>query len=455
MRVTVSQECTKSELDLFTVPPTQTSIEDGVWDTIQPHPNINDGVIRFDIPATSSHYVDLAETHLYVTAKITNKAGDVKIVDADKTGPVNNFLHSIFSQVEVFLNNTPVENSNSTYAYRAYLENLLCYNKEAKNTFLQGDLFYKDTGDFESNDVTTTLSVTKGVGTAPDTIDIGEKTTGPNKGLIARRKRFLDGKNVEMRGKIHCDIFNINKYLLNNVNVTIKLTKSKESFYLMANPLMTKALTVILDSAVLKVRRVSISPSVMMAHSLALEKTNAKYPIKRVLVKPVTLPFQCTKTTLASVHQGVMPTRVVVGFVDTEAYDGHLQKNPFNFKDFSLTNLTLKVASKAVPYSSGLKLDYANNQYLEGYNSIYQNIREAGNYISYEEYSKGNALYAFDLTPDLCSAEHFSLLQDGALDCDITFSKQAEKGVTAIFYLEFDNIIEITKARQIIFDYKV
>ena len=41
----------------------------------------------------------------------------------------------------------------------------------------------------------------------------------------------------------------------------------------------------------LKVRRVVVSPSIMLNHAMALEKTNAKYPIKKVLVKPITLNY--------------------------------------------------------------------------------------------------------------------------------------------------------------------
>ena len=66
---------------------------------------------------------------------------------SDKVGVVNNLLHSIFEQVQVYLNNTPVENSNKTYPYRAYLENLLCYNRESKETLLRSELWVKDTND--------------------------------------------------------------------------------------------------------------------------------------------------------------------------------------------------------------------------------------------------------------------------------------------------------------------
>jgi hypothetical protein len=60
-----------------------------------------------------------------------------KLVDTfDKANPdsylghVNNFLHSLFSQDQVRIGNTEVENTNSYYPYRAYLESLLCYIRD-------------------------------------------------------------------------------------------------------------------------------------------------------------------------------------------------------------------------------------------------------------------------------------------------------------------------------------
>ena len=96
--------------------------------------------------------------------------------------------------------------------------------------------------------------------------------------------------------------------------------------------------------------------------------------------------------------------------------------------------------------------------------TLHKNIREASNGISYEDYMQGNTLYAFDLTPDLCLADHFNLLKDGSLDLDVHLEKDPKAtpnpalvtsgagGYTAMFYLEFDNIIEITKERQVLVD---
>ena len=63
----------------------------------------------------------------------------------DPVGPVNNWLHSLFSQVDVYMNATLVTPSTNTFAYRASIETLLSYGNEAKGTQLLGQLWYKDT----------------------------------------------------------------------------------------------------------------------------------------------------------------------------------------------------------------------------------------------------------------------------------------------------------------------
>ena len=55
------------------------------------------------------------------------------------------FLQSLFQQVDVSLKDVQVSQSSGTYAYRAYIESILSYELEAKNSQLTAALFYKDT----------------------------------------------------------------------------------------------------------------------------------------------------------------------------------------------------------------------------------------------------------------------------------------------------------------------
>lgn len=452
-----SLECAKSELDLFMIPSTQTSVQEGVWDTIYPHSNYQSGTIQFDIPSSHLYYLDLSATelHLTVTIRKTNDLDNTlssPIQDKDEIGPVNNFIHSLFQQIQTYLNNTPVENSNSTYAYRAYLEVLLNHSKEAKETFLQSNLYIKDTAEQMENFNTCLIPTIYRIksGSNPPELETiyGNEI---NLGYVLRRKRCV-AKSVQLKSKIHSEIFNVNKYLVPNVNVTIKLTRSRESFCLCGTP---GPYSVYIDNATLKVRRVTVSPAVMAAHELALQKATAKYPITRVVIKPITIPSLTNKTTLSGVHIGLIPKRVIIGFVETEAFHGSFRKNPFNFKHFNLTNLTLKVASRALPYSSGLEFNFSQERYIDGFNSLFEGIREASNDIDYYDYANGYTLFAFNLAPDLCTDDHFNVMLDGSLDLDLTFAEIPDKSITALFYLEFDDVVEIDKNRQVIFNYKV
>ena len=95
-----SHECAKSELDIFAVPPTQTSVEKGALVPYQPIASITDGgPIEFYIPGAGDEYIDLAQTQLYVRAKITNADG-TNLEAAAPVGPANLFLHSLFNQVD-------------------------------------------------------------------------------------------------------------------------------------------------------------------------------------------------------------------------------------------------------------------------------------------------------------------------------------------------------------------
>ena len=136
-----SCECVTTNLDLFSVPPTQTSVEHGVYVDYHPLTNVTDGSpIEFDLPASVTDYLDLAN----VKVKVTQRDGTNLQPDA-QVAPVNLFLHSLFSQVDIrpMLNGTSVTAANDTYPYRAFMETLLSYGEDAKNSQLTSALYYK------------------------------------------------------------------------------------------------------------------------------------------------------------------------------------------------------------------------------------------------------------------------------------------------------------------------
>ena len=71
-----SGKCTKTELDLFSVPPMQVSLQKGLWVDHQPVSSVSDaGPITFVCPGTED-YTDLSKTILVVRAKVTKAEGN-------------------------------------------------------------------------------------------------------------------------------------------------------------------------------------------------------------------------------------------------------------------------------------------------------------------------------------------------------------------------------------------
>ena len=140
-----SCECTKTELDLFSVPNTLTDILQSKWLEYLPLTSVseNSNSICFVVGGSGEEYIDLSETYLHVIAKITNPDGTA--ITTENIGPVNLFLHSMISQVEMSLNERLVTSSTNTYSYRAYLETLLSYGVSAKKSHLTSALWYKYT----------------------------------------------------------------------------------------------------------------------------------------------------------------------------------------------------------------------------------------------------------------------------------------------------------------------
>ena len=126
-----SRKCTKSELDLFEVPPRYWE-QKGLTSALS-----DQGPYEFAVCGAGDDYIDLVNTYLLVEAQIVADDDTVLDTGAD-VGHVNLWMYSLFSDVSVSLNETLVSPPTSLYPYRAYMETLLSYGPAAKESQLTG-----------------------------------------------------------------------------------------------------------------------------------------------------------------------------------------------------------------------------------------------------------------------------------------------------------------------------
>jgi len=96
---------------------------------------------------------------------------------------------------------------------------------------------------------------------------------------------------------------------------------------------------------------------------------------------------------------------------------------------------------------------------VRGFNTLFSGtgkvFQDEGNALDRKNFSGGYALYAFDLTSDLGKDDHFSLDKQGSVRLVLKFAQPLADPVTVIAYAEFQNVIEIDRNRNVIYDFAV
>ena len=431
-----SCDCTKGELDVFATPPTQLSIEGGQWVDTHPNASLTDnGPIEFVVPGDSEQYIDLSNVQLYVEASL-KKSDGTDLADTKFPGPVNNFLHSMFEEVEVTLGDTIITPATHAYPYRAYLENLISLNSDCKNTQLTTCLWAKD--DYDKMEELSCRQV-DGHGAAID----------GNSGLQQRGSYTYKSKMVPMVGRLHCDIFSQDRLLLNKVRMRVKLYRSRDAFCIMSNDNQVK---VEIKKAILYVRRVDINPTVFNAHQAVLQRSPAVYPIKRVVVKYFQVPRGSTSSNQENLYTGQMPTRLIVGCVDSAAFNGAFNKNPFNFQNKNIREIGIHLAGVKEPIRP-LRPNFPD-QSLMSYISFLTGVglwgRNEGCGFNRREHSQGYCLFAWDLTAYLSTgSDHFQLKKDTSMRLEMLFSEPLTHPTNVVIFAEFENMVMIDSDRNV------
>ena len=111
------------QLDIFTPRDKIRDIHKVQWVDYRSISPVQEGCcLEFYIPPSLTQYLDLDHTFLKIKVGV-KEADGTELEDNDEVGLTNNVLNSIFSQVEVTLNDFNVSpTTGANHPYRAFLE---------------------------------------------------------------------------------------------------------------------------------------------------------------------------------------------------------------------------------------------------------------------------------------------------------------------------------------------
>ena len=137
-------------------------------------------------------------------------------------------------------------------------------------------------------------------------------------------------------------------------------------------------------------------------------------------------------------HVDKLPDRVFMAMVDNHAYTGSIAKNLFKFKYFNASQVAIYLNGE-MP-APPLKLDFADNQYIDGYRSLFATAgridMDNGLDITRADDKSGCCIFAFDTSPSLCHGEPQERKRNATLRANIKFRASLRNSINVIMCME-------------------
>ena len=431
-------EAAPSSLDLFLKTDIQTAIVEGSWLEIRPLNSIEENApIDFHIDGSSEDFIDLAETYLKVKVRITNAAGDEGYGADAMVAPINLLLQSMWSKLDISFNGKRVSGSGHSYAYRGYLETLMNFGADVKTGQLSASGWHMDTAEqFDSRNA-------------------------QNQGFMTRKQLGQGRRIIGLMGRLHADVFNQNRLLIDGVDVHVQLTRAEDRFCIMApGGDGAENYKLKLEEASLFIRKVKVLPSTRLGLYRALSTASARYPIRRTEQRTFSISNNITSWAQENAVVGPLPRRLTVGFLRTDALHGSYHLNPFNFHHFDINFFSLYVNGKQIP-SRALQPEFTgdNAEYTRTYMQMSSSIGHAFTNqdcgLSYKDFKGGSTFFVFNLNAELTDGDHIETTKRGTVRIECRFANALAAPITCLVLSEYDNLILIDKQRNVNLDYLV
>ena len=399
------------------------------------------GIIQFHVPGNGAGYLDLSRTTLSIRCKIVKRDGTDVNVPADENvtnglvSTANNFFSSIFGRVDAALQNKVLTDSDNSYAYQAYFKALLYSSKEMKEGTLQLQLYYPDTA-----------------GHMTDANWVKTK----NEGLKTRGRFFQGSKEVDMTGRLYCDIFEITRLIPNGVPLSVTLYPAVPQFCLMsvdADP--DPDYKVVITRACLNVCTVEVSPEIIMAHAEVMQKTPAIYPYTKTEIKKFTAAKGVYSVEINDPYQGRVPSEIMICVLPDPASHGSYKHNPFDFSHNGVNFVQVTTDGRDMSHGP-IEAKYAASAEDGIYANAYKSLMGVDGFsndipISRTDFPNGYCIYRFvnDFDSAKMDDDIIPLKHTGNVRLSLKFDRQLAQPMTVLTFAKFPAGFKIDKNRAV------
>ena len=440
-------------LRIFKVAPTDISINAYRMVTIQP---TTTGINPMEfIVSGLDDFVDLGRSYLTMELRLQKSTND-DLVANQKLWPVNNLAHSIIKQIDLQLNGTLISPQSDTYHYKAYLETLLNYDQEDGKTVLGPQGWYNQV------DSPPQWTATNTDYAPPDAAynALSANHKGALAAMVAETAKYAGGLTHSLVFTPNLEVFHTGKLLVPGIKIKMKFHFNSPNLFLngvaLAGRLMEGDVKLRFHLCQLRLNDAIYMSLSQKRHT---EGQIASYPTVRSEIRTFSMQGNLTRFDIPNLFQNRIPDRLIVGLLDSRAFNGDVTRDPFCFQKFGLTSIKQIVKGEEYPYetlhlvrNNGTRDNLGYFRFLQASGAW---CKKKGNMVELLDWgqAKNCTLFMFDNVANGCAdSQYLNPKQTGDLQVSLEFGAAPAINITVLVYGEFENLLEIDRDGAVLYN---
>ena len=385
-------EATHSTLDIFEKPSLLIAFENGFEQRVGPAYTANGPTLEFKVIGDRHNFINMQQIFLELSCCIKKADGTNMTWHATeaprKDAPVfvNNVLHSLFSDCDIYANGVKISSANGVYGHKSFLETELSHTRSAKNTWLKCQGY---------------------------TYEENPSQLGDGSAVRQRNQQTRESQVIKLYGKLAVDFFTCEKLLLPNVSLRIKLVRARDDFVTISEN-AGKHYSVEITNANLFVRKMTVTDSVYTSIERALLKSPAIYEYTEVMPKTFVIPAQQNTWKHEDIFMKEPIRRLAIAMNTNTAFGASNMGNPYNYGKFGLRSIT--VFRNGIPIvGTPMDTEDVKRAYFKSIQALA--YVQSSHDIPLEHY-ENHFVLVFDLTSTLEASQDF--IHPELTNCSIT-----------------------------------
>jgi hypothetical protein len=202
---------------------------------------------------------------------------------------------------------------------------------------------------------------------------------------------------IHLMGPLNFDIGRCNGYMMDNVNIRIRLELAPPNILIMTSDADLYRYRI--DMCKLWCKKVLPVPAALLAlkKSMAGGAKNVEYMFERPIIKSIIFPARNTSLSIDDPFHGIIPHKIIAFMLNQTAFDGAYDTNPNYFTHNNITDFSLDINGNTL---SRIKCEfprYATQAFYQTLESL--GLENNSHLLTKENFCAGRSIFVFDTSP--------------------------------------------------------